>query len=136
MRAAVASGMNLAAWIVSGLLAATFLTAGTLKSTQPLDKLRPQMGWVDDISLPTLRVIAVSELLGALGLILPKLLDVVDDRAGVEGTLTGLAATGLALIQVLAIPVHLRRGEASKTPINLVLALLAAFVAAARFGWL
>ena len=110
--------------------------AGTLKSTQPVDKLRPQMGWVDDISLPTLRLIGVSELLGALGLILPKLLDVVDDRAGVEGTLTGLAATGLVLIQVLAIPVHVRRGEASKTPINLVLVLLAAFVAAARFGWL
>jgi hypothetical protein len=128
--------MNVAVWIVSGLLADTYLMAGTLKTTQPVDKLRPQMGWVDDISLPTLRVIGVSELLGALGLILPKLLDVVDDRGGVEGTLTGLAASGLVLIQLLAIPVHVRRGEASKAPINLVLAGLAAFVAAARFGWL
>ena len=128
--------MNLAVWIVSGLLAATYLAAGTLKTTQSPDKLRPQMGWVDDISLPTLRLIGVSELLGALGLILPKLLDVVDDRAGVEGTLSGLAATGLVLIQVLAIPVHVRRGEAAKTPGNVVLILLAACIAAARFGWL
>ena len=127
--------MNTAAWVVSGLLAATYLVAGTLKTTQPVEKLRPQMTWVDDISLRTLRLIGVSELLGALGLILPKLFDVIDDRAGVEGTLTGLAATGLVLLQVLAIPVHLRRGEAAKLGGNVVLGLLAAFVAAARFGW-
>src|SRR4051794_23794169 len=101
--------MNLAAWVVSGLLAAVYLMAGTLKTTQPLDKLRPQMGWVDDISLRTLRMIGVLELLGALGLVLPKLLGIVDERAGVQGTLTGLAALGLALIQLLAIPVHVRR---------------------------
>lgn len=128
--------MNLAAWIVSGLLAAVYLMAGTLKTTQPLDKLRPQMGWVDDISLRTLRMIGVLELLGALGLVLPKLLGIVDERAGVQGTLTGLAALGLALIQLLAIPVHVRRGEAAKTPMNVVFAGLALFVAAARFGWL
>ncbi|MFL6024895.1 MAG: DoxX family protein [Marmoricola sp.] len=128
--------MNLAAWIVSGLLAAVYLMAGTLKTTQPLDKLRPQMGWVDDISLRTLRMIGVLELLGALGLVLPKLLGVVDERAGVQGTLTGLAALGLALIQLFAIPVHVRRGEAAKTPMNVVFAGLALFVAAARFGWL
>jgi len=127
--------VNTAVWIVSGLLAATYLVAGTLKTTQSPDKLRPQMGWVDDISRGTLRLIGVAEMLGALGLVLPKLLDVVDDRAGVDGTLTGLAATGLVLIQVLAIPVHVRRGEVAKTPGNVVLVLLAAFVAAARFGW-
>ena len=128
--------MNTAVWIVSGLLAATYLAAGTLKSTRPVDVLRPQMGWVDDISLRTLRLIGVLELLGALGLVLPKLLGVLDERGGVEGTVTGLAATGLTALQLLALRVHLRRGEAGKTPINVVLAALAAFVAAARFGWL
>jgi hypothetical protein len=128
--------MNVAVWIVSGVLAASYLMAGILKSTQPVDKLRDKMGWVDDISLGTLRLIGVTELLGALGLILPKLTDIVDDRAGVEGTLTGLAATGLVIIQVLAVPVHVKRGETSALPVNLVFGLLAAFVAAARFGWL
>jgi hypothetical protein len=128
--------VNTAAWIVSGLLAATYLVAGVLKTTRSPEALRPQMGWVDDISLRTLRLVGASELLGALGMILPKLLGVVDERSGTEGTVAGLAATGLVLIQLLAIPVHLRRGEAAKTPVNVVLALLAAFVAAARFGWL
>jgi len=57
----------------------------------------------------TVTGIALAEALGALGLILPKLTDVVDERAGVDGTLTGLAATGLVAIQALAIPTHLRR---------------------------
>jgi hypothetical protein len=128
--------VNLAAWIVSGLLAALYLMAGVRKSTQPIEKLRPQMGWVDDLSVSTVRLIGVAELAGAVGLVLPKLLGVVDDRGGVEGTLTGLAATGLFLIQVLAFPVHARRGEKQALPLNVVLALLAGFVAAARFGWL
>ncbi|RNL64375.1 DoxX family protein [Nocardioides marmoriginsengisoli] len=128
--------MNVAVWIVSGLLAAAYLMAGLTKSTQPIASMREKMGWVDDFSVGTVRFIGVAELLGALGLILPKLTDVVDDRAGVEGTLTGLAATGLVAVQVLAMPVHLKRGETSALPINLVLGLLAAFVAAARFGWL
>lgn len=128
--------MNTAVWIVSGLLAAIFLMAGVLKTTRSPEQLQPQMPWVEDISLPTLRLIGVSELLGALGLILPKLLDVVDDRGGVEGTLTGLAAAGLALIQALAVPVHVRRGEAATVPFNIVMVLLAGFVAAARFGWI
>lgn len=128
--------MNTAVWIVSGLLAASYVVAGITKSTQPLEKLRPQMGWVDDIGERLVRLIGALEILGAAGLILPKLLDVVDDRAGVEGTLTGFAATGLVAIQVLAIPVHLRRKEPQLMAINLVLGGLAAFVAAARFGWL
>ena len=128
--------MNTAVWIVSGLLAATYLVAGTLKTTQSPDKLRPQMGWVDDISLRTLRLIGAAELLGAIGMIVPKLLGVVDERAGIEGTLSGLAAAGLVLVQLLAIPVHVRRGEVAKTPGNVILLLLAGFVAVGRFGWL
>lgn len=127
--------MNIAVWIVSGLLVASYVVGGLSKVTQPLEKLRGSMGWVDDIPERLVRIIGGLEILGALGLLLPKLLGVVDDRSGVEGTLTGLAATGLVAIQVLAIPVHLRRGEAKVIPVNLVLAALAVFVAAARFGW-
>ena len=128
--------MEISAWIVAGVLAALYLTAGVLKATQPVAKLAGPMPWTTSLTEPQVRLIGVAELLGALGLVLPKLLDVVDDRAGVDGTLTGLAATGLALIQLGAIPLHLRRGEAAVLPLNIVLFLAAAFVAAARFGWL
>ncbi len=46
--------MNTTVWVASGLLTAAFLMAGVLKSTQPVTKLREQMGWVDDISVGTL----------------------------------------------------------------------------------
>ena len=128
--------MQIAAWVVAGVLAALYLTAGTLKTTQPLEKLAGSMPWTTSLTTTQVRLLGTAELLGALGLVLPKLLDVIDDRAGIEGTLTGLAATGLALIQLGAIVLHLRRGEASVLPMNVVLFLAAAFVAAARFGWL
>lgn len=128
--------MDTAAWIVSGLLAAVYVAAGLTKLTQPITALRPQMGWVDDIPFGLVRFIGASEVLGAAGLLLPKLLDVIDERGGVEGVLTGVAATGLVLLQLLAVPVHLRRGELGFLPLNLVLAAAAAFVAVARFGWL
>ena len=128
--------METAAWIVAGVVAALYLTAGTLKTTQPLEKLAGSMPWTTSLTTTQVRLLGTAELLGALGLVLPKLLDVVDDRAGIEGTLTGCAATGLALIQLGAVVLHLRRGEPSVLPMNAVLLLAAAFVAAARFGWL
>ena len=128
--------MNVAVWIVSGVLAALYLMAAATKGTQPLAKLRTSMPWTEDFSLPVVRFIALAEALGALGLVLPKLTGVIDERAGVDGTLTGLAATGLVIIQALAIPTHVRRGEIKVTPLNFALLLAAAFVAAGRFGWL
>jgi uncharacterized membrane protein len=128
--------MEIAAWIVAGVLGALYLFAGVTKSTQPYEKLNISMPWTNSFSAPVVKFIGVTEILGALGLVLPKLLDVIDDRSGVEGTLTGLAATGLVLVQLGAIPTHLRRGEAKVLPVNVVLLLAAAFVAAARFGWL
>ena len=128
--------MEIATWVAAGVLAALYLTAGTLKTTQPMARLAGPMPWTTSLTLPQVRFIGVAELLGAVGLVLPKLLDVVDQRAGTDGTLTGLAATGLALLQAGAIVLHLTRGEAAVLPLNVVLAAAAAFVAAARFGWL
>jgi hypothetical protein len=128
--------METATWIVAGVLAALYLTAGTLKTTQPMERLVGPMPWTTSLTTAQVRLLGSAELLGAVGLVLPKLLDVVDDRAGTEGTLAGLAATGLALLQLGAVVLHLRRSEASLIPLNLVLLLAAAFVAAARFGWL
>jgi len=128
--------MEIATWVVAGVLAALYLTAGTLKTTQPMARLAGPMPWTTSLTVPQVRFLGVAELLGALGLVLPKLLDVVDERAGLDGTLTGLAATGLALIQAGAIALHLKRGEAAVVPLNVVLFVAAAFVAAARFGLL
>src|SRR5256885_1568261 len=64
------STMNVALWVVQGLLAALFLLAGGAKLVLPLDQLAGPValpGWF-------LRFIGAAEVLGALGLVLPGLL--------------------------------------------------------------
>jgi DoxX-like family len=110
--------MTVAYWIVACLLALFYLYAGGLKVLRSPDQLRPMMGWIDTVPLRLVRTIGVLEVLGALGLILPPL-------AGVAAGLALAAATGLALIQVGAISLHLRRGEARLIGLNIALLALA-----------
>lgn len=119
--------MNTVLWILQIVLAAAFGLAGIGKLTQPKEKLQERMGWVEDYSANTVKLIGTAELLAAIGLILPA-------ATGILPWLTPLAALGLVVIMVLAIPVHLRRHETPMVVVNVVLALLAAFVAWQRFG--
>jgi hypothetical protein len=114
--------MNIALWIVQGLLAAVFLFAGGMKLMLPLEEMTKEM------ALPGLflRFIAVCEVLGAIGLILPGLLRV---RPG----LTALAAAGLVIVMIGATAVTLATGGIAKAPIPLVVGILAAFVAYGRW---
>jgi len=106
--------MIVAYWILAGLLALFFLYSGGVKVVRSRDQLRPMMGWVDAVPLPFVRTIGVLEVLAAIGLILPPL-------TGVAPGLALAAAIGLAVIQLAAIGVHLRRGEAKLIGLNLVL---------------
>jgi uncharacterized membrane protein len=119
--------MNIALWIVAGLLAVAFLGAGVTKLTQPKEKLADRMAWVEDFSPGTVKLIGGLELLAAIGLILPAL-------TGIAPILVPLAATGLAVIMALAVITHVRRHEPQVIVFNLVLLALAAFVAWGRFG--
>lgn len=116
--------MSIFLWVLQIALAALFLMAGLTKLTQPKDKLRARMAWVDDFSGNTVKVIAALEVLGALGLILPWALDVAP-------ILTPIAAVGLAVIMFGAVVVHIRRKEPFY--LQIVLALLAVIVAWGRF---
>jgi hypothetical protein len=117
--------MNLALWIIAGLLAAVFLIAGVNKLFIPRATLAqaPGGGWVLQFSPRFIKALGAVEILGALGLILPTLLDIAP-------LLTPLAAAGLALIMVGAATVTLRRQEVKHLLINLTYLALATFV-----GW-
>jgi uncharacterized membrane protein YphA (DoxX/SURF4 family) len=119
--------VNIALWIVQGLLAAMFLLAGITKSTQPREKLAKQMPWVEDFSTPVVRLIGVTEFAAGLGLVLPA-------ATGILPVLTPLAAVGLVVIMLAAMVVHGRRKEWQGIAFNVILLLAAAFVAWARFG--
>ena len=123
--------MNLAVWIVSGVLAALYLMAGFTKLVKTKQDLvaEPRMSWAGDFTEGQVKGIGAVEVAGAIGLVLPWL-------TGIAPILTPIAAIGLALVQVGAAITHLRRGEGATVPVNLVLCALAVFVAVVRFGQL
>ncbi len=120
--------MNTAIWIVTILLAAAFLLAGTLKMITPKQQLYDRgMKYVEDFSANTTKIIGGLEVAAGLGLILPALFDVAT-------ILVPLAASGLVLTMIVAAIVHIRRGEISGVAAPVALGALALFVAITRFG--
>jgi len=121
--------MNVFLWIVAALLAAVFLAAGATKLAQSKDKLgaNPNMAWTEQFSPGMIKMIGLLEVVAAIGLILPAVLDIVP-------VLVPLAATGLVLLMIGAAVTHARRKENQAVVMNVVLLALAAFVAWGRFG--
>src|ERR1700758_5260535 len=121
--------MNLALWIIAGVLAFAFAASGILKLVQPKEKLVASAtgGWATNWSLASIKLIGVAEILGAIGLILPAVLHIAP-------ILVPLAAVGLALVMVGAAVVHARRKEWPFIAVNAVLLALAVVVAWGRFG--
>lgn len=118
--------MNIALWIAQGLLAVMFGMAGVMKTFQT-SKAKEQMSWAKNRSNVFVRFVGISELLGALGLILPLV-------TGILPWLTLLAAIGLILIQLLAIfTEHLPKKEYNVIPVNIVLIMLAVFIVIGRW---
>lgn len=118
--------MNIALWIAQGLLAAMYLMAGAMK-TFMTPKAKETLPWAKERSDGFVRFVGTSELLGALGLILPLI-------TGILPWLTVLAALGLTLIQILAIfSVHLPKKENNVIPVNLVFLALSVFVMYGRW---
>ena len=120
--------LNFWLWVTQIVLALLFGFAGILKSFRPIPDLAKMMVWPGEFPVPLTRFIGATEGLGAIDMILPILI-------GILPWLTPLAAIGFAIIQVLAIVFHARRGETAKSlPMNLVLLALAVFVAWGRWS--
>ncbi|MER6945975.1 DoxX family protein [Nonomuraea sp. NPDC000554] len=119
--------MNVLLWILQAVLAAMFAAVGVLTSALSKEKLEPRLPWTADFSAGTVRFIGLAELAGALALVLPAV-------TGIAPILTPLAATGLALMMVLAALTHLRRKEPAAIVLNVVLFFAAAVIAWGRFG--
>lgn len=115
--------MNVALWTCQALLAAVFLVSGAAKSTQPRQRLLDtgQTG-IAVFPMPVVRFTAICELLGAIGIVLPRL-------TGIAPFLTPLAATGFAVVMVGAAASHLKLGEPWTALGNLAILAASAFVA-------
>ena len=113
--------MTYVLWVVQVLLALLFLFAGVAKLVMPIEEM------TKDVPLPGLflRFIAVVEVIGAVGLILPSLVRI---RPG----LTPLAAAGLVIVMIGATLISLKMGVVMAL-MPFVVGLLAAFVAYGRW---
>lgn len=120
--------MNIVLWIAQGSLAALYLMVGSWKAFMPA-KVRenPRMGWAHGQSDNYIRFVGTTEVLGALGLILPLI-------TGILPWLTVLAGIGLTIIQLLAIfTEHLPKKEYNSIPLNVILLALSIFVVIGRW---
>lgn len=124
--------MNLALWIIAGLLATIFLLSGVGKLFIPKEKMVGMLAaarWADDFSPGAIKAIGALEILAAAGLILPAALDIAP-------VLVPLAATGAVLLFAGAVITRLRSSHVTNATIvpDLVYLAMAGFVAWGRFG--
>ena len=117
--------MNTVLWILQVVVGAMFVLAGVNHGFRQ-EQAKKMMTWMQDVSSGLLRFIGTAEILGGLGLVLPALTNILP-------VLTPIAAVGLTLVMILAMIFHFRRGESQAIIVNLVLGLLAAFIAYGRF---
>ncbi len=118
--------MNIGLWIAQGLLAVLYGLAGVMKTFMTA-KAKEQLPWAKERPDSFVRFVGISELLGALGLILPLI-------TGILPWLTPLAAIGLVIIQLLAVfTVHLPKKEFNVIPMNIVLLAIAVLIVIGRW---
>jgi len=108
-------------WTVQAILAALFLFAGVVKLSMPAAALAQQA----HMPAAFLRFIAVCEILGALGLLLPGIFRV-------HRELTPLAAAGLVIIMTGAVTLTLANMGVAPAVMPFVVGLLALAVAYGR----
>lgn len=116
--------MNIALWIIQGLLAALFLFAGAMKFVMPIEEILKQLpvplpGWFVQLT-------GVLEVLGAVGIVLPWLLRIRPE-------LTPLAAAGLVIVMIGATAYNLAAGDVVSALLTVVIGILAAFLAYGRW---
>jgi hypothetical protein len=121
--------MDTTLWIAAGLLALVALTGGVTKTFIPKEKLQQHEGaaWTRDFGPAFVKTLGVLELLAAVGLILPALVDVAPVMVPVT------AACWVALM-IGAMITHGRLGQFKLVLLNLVYVALAVFITVGRFG--
>ncbi|HEX4429174.1 MAG TPA: DoxX family protein [Frankiaceae bacterium] len=121
--------MNVTLWITTGLLAAVALVGGASKAFVPKQKLAAQGGgeWVAEAGAGFVKGLGVLELLAALGLILPAVLNFAP-------VMVPVTAVCWVLLMVGAMITHGRLGQVKFVMVNVVYLAIAVFIAWGRFG--
>jgi hypothetical protein len=121
--------MNLGLWIAAGLLSAVALAGGITKTFVPKTKLAAAHGgeWTAGASVGFVKTLGVLELLAAVGLILPAIVDIAP-------VMVPITAVCWVLLMIGAMITHARLGQPGLVLLNLAYLALAAFIAWGRLG--
>lgn len=117
--------MHITLWLAQVVLAIVLGWAASMKLFQPIEKLSAMWPWTGQIPVLLVKLSGIVDLIGAIGLILPALVRI-------KPQLTPIAALGIIVLMVCASIFHIARGEASGIGVNIVFALIAAFIAWGR----
>jgi DoxX-like family len=122
--------MTIFLWILQGILAVVFAGSGIAKSTMSRERLiaTGQTG-VALFPMPVVRLTALAEIAGAVGITLPW-------ATGVLPVLTPVAALGFCAVMLGAMSSHWRLREPRNVAVNAVLLAMALTVALGRFAGL
>ena len=114
--------MNTALWIAQAILAAVFFYSGMNKSIFSEKQLiaKGQTGVVN-LPLAFIRFIGVTEIAGAVGIIVPWLLNIAP-------ILTPVSAIGFGVVMIPAAFIHARLREPKNVATNVILFALSVFV--------
>ena len=120
--------INLALWIAAGLLALVALAGGISKTFVPKEKLDAHpASWTSRSSVGFVKTLGVLELLAAVGLILPAVVDTAP-------VMVPVTAACWVVLMIGAMITHGRLGQPRLVMLTSVYLLLAGFVAWGRFG--
>lgn len=122
--------MDIALWIIAGVLAIAFGTGGAsqiLLTKERYRALARSQHWVDDFGAGHIKAIGTAKLIGVVGLIIPPL-------AGIAPVLSPVAACGLTLVMAGAATTRFRRSEWALMVGDVSYLLAFAFVAWGRFA--
>lgn len=114
--------VNTILWTIQIILTVLFLFTGGMKLAMPMDALAK----ASPLPAAFMKFIAVCEIVGALGLLLPGL-------TGIATYLTPLAAAGLTIIVIGATVVTIATLGVPQAVLPFVATLLAAYVAYGRW---
>ena len=119
--------MNVALWVVQGLLAFAFIAAGAMKlfAYEKYKAMSQQKSGPTGPSRGLITFIGIAEIAGSLGIVLPM-------ATNIAPWLSLWAALGLATIMLLATVFHIRRHESPAPAV--ILLVLAVFVVFGRFS--
>jgi len=122
--------MNIILWILQALMALAFFIPGIYKLIFSKEQLVAKgMTGVETFSQPVIRIIGIMEILGAIGIVLPMLLNILP-------ALTIVSAIGFAIIMIAAARISYKRHEYKKITSSVIIFLLCIFIVYARIPYL